>query len=182
MPSTDHRTLPDDDPADISNDADFDREIEQYRIAEEAILARRCNLRDRMNECRGSRERLEDYQQLSEDDRGLAARLADLERAKSTYLKQRELAADWAKRNRVPIESRAFRGSIVTIEYSDGELDTFVLTERDTDTEYETVSHESGFGRSLKLVRVGDTVDLVNGQYARVTAIQPGFRISPTTH
>lgn len=180
-PSADQRTPSCDTPTNTPNDADFDREIEQYRIAEEALFARRRDLRDRMDECRGSRERLEDYQQLSEDDRGLAARLADLERAKGTYLKQRDLAADWAKRNGVSTDSRAFRGSIVTIEYSDGELDTFVLTERDTDTEYETVSHESGFGQSLKLVRVGDAVDLVNGQKARVTAIQPGFRISTPT-
>ncbi|KXO91312.1 hypothetical protein AXK61_07090 [Tsukamurella pseudospumae] len=180
-PPADHRPPPDDVPTSTPNDADFDREIEQYRIAEEALLARRRDLAARMDECRGSRERLEDYQQLSEDDRGLAARLADLGRAKRTYLKQRDLAADWAKRNGVSTDSRAFRGSIVTIEYSDGELDTFVLTERDTDTEYETVSHESGFGQSLKLVQVGDTVDLVNSQQARVTAIQPGFRISTPT-
>ncbi|TWS22240.1 hypothetical protein FK268_20955 [Tsukamurella sputi] len=179
--TADHRTASADAPTNTPNEAAFDREIEQYRIAEEALLARRRDLRSRMDECRDSRERLEDYQQLSDDDRAIATRLADLERAKGTYLRQRDRAADWARRNGVSTDSRAFRGSIVTIEYPDGEQDTFVLTERDTDTEYETVSHESRFGQSLKLVQVGDAVDLVNGQQARITAIQPGFRISAPT-
>lgn len=177
VPATDGHPTRTDAPTE-SNAAEFDREIEQYGIAEEALLARRRDLRARMEECRGSRERLEDFQQLSEDDRTLAARLADLERAKATYLKKRQEVIAWARANGESTDSRAFRGSIVTIEYHDGEQDTFVLTERDTDTEYETVSHESGFGRSLRLVQVGDGVELVNGQRARVTAIQPGFRIS----
>ncbi|MGZ9828267.1 hypothetical protein ACXYTP_15265 [Tsukamurella ocularis] len=164
-----------------TNDGDFDREIEQYRAAEELLQGVRRDLRSQMDECRGSRDRMEDYRQLSEEDRSLANRLADLERAKATYLKQRHKVVLWAEENGESTDGRAFRGSIVTIRYSDGEHETFVLTERDIDTDYETVSHESTLGERVKLKRVGDSIELANGDHIVVTAIQPGFRISAPT-
>ena len=67
-----------------------------------------------------------------------------------------------------------------------GGVALIVIGPKDLPKAMRVVGHWFGRARGVATVPDGKhhvtTVDLVNGQYARVTAIQPGFRISPTTH
>ncbi|NKY19034.1 hypothetical protein [Tsukamurella spumae] len=178
-PSTPEEAEPTAPAAQTEDQAEFDRELDQYALTEANLLAQRLSLRADLNECRDSKDRREDYQRLAESERSVTLRLADLERARRTYLAKRDEVVAWARLRGVSTDSRAFRGSIVTIRYADGGTETCVLTERDTDTIYDTVSPSSTLGERLKLAQVDDTIELPNGEAITVTDIRPGFRVSP---
>lgn len=156
--------------------SEFDRELEQYRLVEETLTDRRQVLRAKMDECRDGGDLLVDYQRCLNQARRVEEQLADLIRSRDQYLADRDRLAAWGS-----TDDWVVAGSIVTIQYLDGHRDTFVLTERPLDTEYETVSYDSPLGRAVRRRRVGDKVSLPAGAQLTIADIAPGFRVHSNT-
>ncbi|MGX6512518.1 GreA/GreB family elongation factor [Rhodococcus sp. SJ-2] len=150
----------------------FDRELEQYRLAEEVLAGRRRELQAKMDECRDGGDLLVDYQRYHSSFRQVDAQLVELVASRGRYTTDRDRLASWGS-----TDDWVVAGSIVTIRYLDGEQSTFVLTERPIDTEYETVSYESPLGKVVRRRKVGDKVSLPAGAPLVIVDIIPGFRV-----
>ncbi|MDC3729266.1 GreA/GreB family elongation factor [Rhodococcus sp. Rp3] len=152
----------------------FDRELDQYRMAGEELAEQERELRAKMDECRDGGDLLVDYQRYDSQLRQVQARQRNLTVAHARYIADRDRLAAWG-----PTEDWVVAGSIVTVRYLDGHRDTFVLTERHTDSEYETVSYSSPMGQAVRKRRVGDKVALPAGAPLVIDSIIPGFRRHP---
>ncbi|MGX7728484.1 GreA/GreB family elongation factor [Rhodococcus sp. 2H158] len=153
---------------------EFDRELEQHQIVENMLTERIRTLQARMVECRDGGELSVDYQRYHSQVRRLEEQLAGLADSRRRYVADRDRLAAWG-----PTDDWVVAGSIVTIQYLDGHRDTFVLTERPLDTEYETVSYESPIGSAVKRRKVGDKVSLPAGAQLTIVEITAGFRVDP---
>ncbi|MBA8964944.1 transcription elongation GreA/GreB family factor [Rhodococcus percolatus] len=152
-------------------ESSFDREIDQYRKAAEELAEQERELRARLDECRDGGDLLVDYQRYDSHLRQVQARQRNLAVGRSQYIADRDRLAAWGS-----TEDWVVAGSIVTVRYLDGHRDTFVLTERHTDSEYETVSYSSPMGQAVRKRRVGDKVSLPAGAPLVIDSIIPGFR------
>lgn len=152
----------------------FDREIEQYYSAAQDLDDQAKNLLAKMDECRDGGDLLADFQRYEQQLRRVRKWQRELTAGREKYIVDRDNLASWG-----PTDDWVVAGSIVTVRYLDGHRDTFVLTERHTDTEYETVSYDSPLGQAVRRRRVGDKVSLPAGAPVVVESIKPGFRKSP---
>lgn len=158
-------------PAKADPESSFDRELDQYRMAAEALAEQERELRARLDECRDGGDLLVDYQRYDSQLRRVQARQRNLTVARGQYIADRDRLAAWGS-----TDDWVVAGSIVTVRYLDGHRDTFVLTERHTDTAYETVSYASPMGQAVRKRRVGDRVSLPAGAPLVIDSIIPGFR------
>lgn len=149
----------------------FDRELDQYRLAAEELAEQERDLRARMDECRDGGDLLVDYQRYDSQLRQVQALQRNLSVGQRQYEADRDRLAAWGS-----TEDWVVAGSIATVRYLDGHRDTFVLTERHTDAEYETVSYSSPMGQTVRRRRVGDKVSLPAGAPLVIESIVPGFR------
>lgn len=149
----------------------FDRELDQYRMAAEELAEQERELRAKLDECRDGGDLLVDYQRYDGRLRQVQARQRNLTLSCGQYIADRDRLAAWGS-----TEDWVVAGSIVTVRYLDGHRDTFVLTERHTDSEYETVSYSSPMGQAVRKRRVGDKVSLSAGAPLVIDSIVPGFR------
>ncbi|MGV9864812.1 hypothetical protein [Rhodococcus koreensis] len=126
-------------------ESSFDRELDQYRMAAEELAEQEQELHARLDECRDGGDLLVDYQRYDSRLRQVQARQRNLTVGRGEYIADRDRLAAWGS-----TEDWVVAGSIVTVRYLDGHRDTFVLTERHTDTEYETVSYSSPMGQAVR--------------------------------
>ncbi|WP_317451405.1 hypothetical protein [Gordonia jinghuaiqii] len=153
----------------------FDRELDQYQLAADELASQERDLRGKMDECRDGGVLLVDYKRYECELRRVQARQQDLTAGREQYIADRDRLAEWG-----PTDDWVVAGSIVTVRYLDGHRETFVLTERHTDTEYETVSYASPMGQVVRKCRIGDKVSLPAGAPLVIDRITPGFR-KPST-
>ncbi|WP_241665767.1 GreA/GreB family elongation factor [Prescottella subtropica] len=151
----------------------FDRELDQYRLAAEELAVQEQGLRAKLDECRDGGDLLVDYRQYDSQLRRIQAWQRNLAVSRGRYIADRDRLAAWGS-----TEDWVVAGSIVTVRYLDGSRDTFVLTERHADTEYETVSYSSPMGQAVRKRRVGDKVSLPAGAPLVIDSIIPGFRMT----
>lgn len=170
----------------ISNGAgmEFDRENEQYDLAEAALLERLDTLRRQHDEYRNGTislaDSIDDIRRLSEEIKYVSEKVEALRVRRAQYLKHREMLTNWG-----PTDGWVVAGSVVTVSYGDQpDLDTFVLTEREFDSEYETLPYDSTLGLALRRKRPGEstTYRLPDGRSCDVTVVRvlPGFRAVAT--
>ena len=171
VPSADEETSGEPVTAAIDPESSFDRELDQYRMAAEEVAEQERELRARLDECRDGGDLLVDYQRYDSQLRQVQAQQRNLTVGRGQYIADRDRLAAWGS-----TEDWVVAGSIVTVRYLDGHRDTFVLTERHTDTEYETVSYSSPMGQAVRTRRVGDKVSLPAGAPLVIDSIIPGFR------
>lgn len=150
----------------------FDRELDQYRLAADELAEQELELRARMDDCRDGGDLLAAYGRYDGQLRQVTQRQRDLAVGRDQYIADRDRLVAWGR----PTDDWVVAGSIVTVRYLDGHKDTFVLTERHTDTDYETVSYSSPMGQAVRRRRVGDKVSLPAGAPLVVDGIEPGFR------
>lgn len=153
----------------------FDRELDQYNYAANQLAVRERELREKMNACRDGGDLLVDYRRYQSDLRRVEAWQKNLAISRQQYVETRDRLAKWG-----PTDEWVVAGSIVTVRYPDGHREMFVLTERLTDTEYETISYSSPMGQAVRRRRVGDKVSLPAGAPLVIDGITPGFR-KPST-
>lgn len=153
------------------SDAFFDRELDQYHHSAEELTAQERELRAKMSECRDGGDLLEDYQRYQQELRQVQQRQKDLAIGREQYIETRDRLVKWGA-----TDDWVVAGSIVTVRYLDGHRETFVLTGRNTDTEYETVSYSSPLGLAVRRRKVGDRVSLPAGAPLVIDSIAPGFR------
>lgn len=154
----------------------FDRELKQYERAEQELASQEGELREKRNECRDGGDLLADFRRYEQQLRQVRQWQRKLVGGRKRYESTRNELAAWG-----PTDDWVVAGSIVTVRYLDGHRDTFVLTERHTDTEYETVSYDSPMGQAVRRRRVGDRVSLPAGAPLVVEQIRPGFRLAATS-
>ncbi|WP_131733492.1 GreA/GreB family elongation factor [Gordonia paraffinivorans] len=152
----------------------FDRELEQYDIAAEELAKQEKELLEKLAECRDGGDLLADYRRYEQRLRQVKERQRGLIIGREQYIVDRDKLAAWG-----PTDDWVVAGSIVTVRYLDGHRDTFVLTERHTDTEYETISYDSPMGQAVRRRRAGDKVHLPAGASLVVESVEPGFRMPP---
>jgi len=157
-----------------TNPESFDRELDQYRMAAEELAEQERELHAKLDECRDGGDLLVDYQRYDSQLRRVQGRQRNLAVAYGQYIADRDRLAAWGS-----TEDWVVAGSIVTVRYLDGHRDTFVLTERHTDSEYETVSYSSPMGQAVRKRRVGDKVSLSSGAPLVIDSVIPGFRRHP---
>ena len=160
----------------VAPEVTCDRELEQYRIAEAALTERVHLLETKMDQCRDGGDLLADYRRFDGECRSLKAQLSVLIARRHDYVMVRNRLAAWG-----PTDTWVVAGSIVEGAYLGGARDTFVLTERPSDTEYPTCSYSSPMGLALRRKRVGDTITVSGGSPFTIDSIVPGFRVAPAT-
>ena len=118
----------------------------------------------------------DDIRRLSEDRSYWSDRLEDLNQRWRDYRRQRDelLRRGWD-------DDLVMPGSIVTLSYrNSSDTETFVLSDRDSDDEYETLRCSSNLGSALAGKRQGESASyrLPSGRVYEVTVIsvRPGFR------
>ena len=160
----------------VESSSPFDRELEQYRLAEILLTERVRELEVKMAQCRDGGDLLADYRRHDSQCRQLKAQLAGLVVSRNRYVVDRDRLAAWGS-----TDDWVVAGSIVTVKYLSGDRDTFVLTERPVDTEYATVSYSSPMGRAVRRRKVGDRVSLPAGAPLVIDDVRPGFRMASAT-
>lgn len=158
-------------------DSPFDRELDQYQIATDELASQVRELRGRLDECRDGGDLLEDYRRYYSQLQQVQAQQRNLTRGRGQYIVDRDRLAAWG-----PSEGWVVAGSIVTVRHPDGQRDTFVLTDRHTDTEYRTVSYSSLLGQGVRRKKVGDEVLLPDEGPLVIDHIIPGFRVPAAPH
>lgn len=127
-----------------------------------------------MDDCRDGGDLLVDYKRYAAQHAQAKRRLSDLAVGRAQYVADRDRLIAWG-----PTDERVVAGSIVTVKYLSGDMDTFVLTERPFDTEYDVVSYRSPMGLAVRRRRIGDRVSLPAGAPLVVHDVRPGFRGAP---
>ena len=112
-----------------------------------------------------------DYQRFASERKQVRKQLLDLATGQKQYVADRDRLIAWG-----PTDDRVVAGSIVTVKYLSGDLDTFVLTERPFDSEYDVVSYASPMGQVVRRRQVGDRVSLPAGAPLVIHDVRPGFR------
>lgn len=164
----------------VTPELEFDREIEQYNLAEAELSQRLETVSRQLDECRRSTisiaDSVDDIRRLSAEATYLSERLTTLRSRRDRYCGQRDELLRWG-----PTDDWVVAGSVVTVSFgNDGQTDTFVLTERESDSEYDTLPYDSVLGQALRRKRPGDsaTYQCPDGRLSTVTVIsvRPGFR------
>lgn len=156
-------------------DALFDRELHQYQIAADKLADQVRELRIRLDECRDGGDLLEDYRRYNSQLQQVQTQQRDLAVSRSQYIVDRDRLAAWGS-----TKDWVVAGSVVTVSNPDGRRDTFVLTDRGTDSEYRTVSYSSVLGQGVRRKKVGNEVLLSEEGLLVIEQIIPGFRVSAT--
>lgn len=151
--------------------AEFDRELDQYRLAKQELTARACELEQEMGAHSVEDNLRDDFKRYATERDQVVRQLSTLVDALARYFQDRDRLIAWG-----PTDDWVVAGSIVTVEYMDGALETFVLTERPFDSEYEVVSYSSPLGKAIRLGKVGKRVELRSGASLVVREVHPGFR------
>lgn len=141
-------------------------------MAEQVLTARIRELDTKMDECRDGGELLVDYQRYASDREQLRKQLSGLAVSLNEYLADRDRLIAWGR----PTDDWAVAGSVVTVRYLGGDLDTFVLTDRPFDSEYDVVSYASPMGRAVRSKKIGARVSLPAGAPLVIHDVRPGFR------
>lgn len=158
----------------------FDREIEQYDLAETELRSRHDDVCRQLDKCRSDSlsiaDSADDIRRLSAEVTYLSGRMTTLKNRREQYCMQRDELLRCG-----PTDDWVVAGSVVTISFgNDSRTETFVLTERDSDSEYETLPYDSSLGQALRRKRPGDrtTYRRPDGRDYQVTvvSVRPGFR------
>lgn len=112
---------------------------------------------------------MDDIRRLSAEVSYLSERLTTLRSRRDEYCRQRDELLRWG-----PTDDWVVAGSVVTVSFgNDGQTDTFVLTERESDSEYDTLPYDSVLGEALRRKRPGGcaTYQRPDGRLSTVTVI-----------